>query len=72
MWTVGVMKMMLQMIDVDVIVAACCVIQMMQIADIAANTVSDVQDLWLTFKIVCYGVRVLLQCGTDCSRKSCF
>lgn len=36
---VGVMKMMLQMVDVDVVVAARCVIQMMQIA---ANTVPDV------------------------------
>lgn len=59
---------MLQMVDVDVVVAAGC-IQMMQTA---ANTVSDMQDLRLSFKIVCYRVRVLLQCGTDCSRKSCF
>lgn len=61
--TTAVVKMMLQMIDIDVVVTAWrVVIQVMQIVWYAAraNTVSDVQDLWLPLEIVCYRVCVLL------------
>lgn len=74
MWTVTMVKMMLQMIYIEIVVAGCTVIQIMKITGHAprAYTISNVQNLWLPFEIVCYCVWMLLQGGTDCSRKSCF
>ena len=63
MRTIAVVKMMLQMIDIDIVVTAWgVVIQVMKIVRYAAraNTVSDVQDLWLSLEIICYRVCVLL------------
>lgn len=61
MWATGMMKMMLQLINVNVVIAW-IMVQMVQIASNTARTdaIPDVQNVRLTFQIICDGICVLL------------